>query len=403
MTNYHDVQVKNNAYGTLSQAYSATDTTLVLNTGEGARFPTLTGSQYFFATLLDTSNNLEIIKVTAISSDTLTVVRGQESTTARSFATNDRVELRVTAGVLNILSDIDEILPDQSVANDKVLTSSSGNVAWDSLDVDDFSGVNNTNTAFFSLPSGTTVQRPATAQVGYIRYNNDHYGGARPEYYATNSSWLPLNSPILNKYVVSATAAASGATIGTSGENGVFPSINAANNSTANTAFTSAGFTANEYTLTPINTITHNKLAITVKPMSSDSIFLLEYAGSLYSNSGYVWATFGRSTGTTAANCTLGSTKNVAHIREGGDGTSIDATSHSIARWHSSAHVHQGAFAAYDDPGTTDFVRYCIHFSNDSNHLIYVPFSGIATFTVTELDGSGTTKVSTDTPLEVNT
>ena len=57
MTNYHDIKFANNAYGTLSQGYSATDTNIVLTTGHGARFPTLTGSQYFFATLLDTSNN----------------------------------------------------------------------------------------------------------------------------------------------------------------------------------------------------------------------------------------------------------------------------------------------------------------------------------------------------------
>jgi len=121
MTNYHDIQFANNAYGTLSQAYATTATSIVLTTGHGARFPALTGSQYFFATLLDTSNNLEIVKVTARSTDTLTIVRAQEGTTARAFNTNDRVELRVTAGGLTILSDLDEILPDQSAATGKVL------------------------------------------------------------------------------------------------------------------------------------------------------------------------------------------------------------------------------------------------------------------------------------------
>ena len=43
MTNYHDIQFANNAYGTLSQAYATTATSIVLTTGHGARFPTLTG------------------------------------------------------------------------------------------------------------------------------------------------------------------------------------------------------------------------------------------------------------------------------------------------------------------------------------------------------------------------
>ena len=79
------------------------------------------------------------------------------------------------------------------------------------LDVTNFSSQNNTNTGFFSLPRGTTAQRPASSNQGYLRYNTDHYGGARPEFYAVNNEYLPLNSPILNKYIITASAAASGA------------------------------------------------------------------------------------------------------------------------------------------------------------------------------------------------
>jgi hypothetical protein len=57
------------------------------------------------ATLIDSSNNLEIVKCTTRSTDVLTVVRGQESTTARAYATGDRIELRITAGVLDALYD----------------------------------------------------------------------------------------------------------------------------------------------------------------------------------------------------------------------------------------------------------------------------------------------------------
>lgn len=97
------VKVANNAFGTLNAGITSSDTTIVLNAGEGARFPALTAGDYFFATLIDTTNNLEIVKATARATDTLTVVRGQDSTTARAFSTNDRFELRPTAALFNEL------------------------------------------------------------------------------------------------------------------------------------------------------------------------------------------------------------------------------------------------------------------------------------------------------------
>lgn len=393
MTNYHDIKFANNAYGTLSQGYSATDTTIVLTTGHGARFPGLTGSQYFFATLLDTSNNQEIVKVTARTNDTLTIVRAQEATTARAFATNDRIELRITAGGLGVLSDLDEILPDQSSASGKVITSNGGNAGFDALNVTDFSSTNNTATGFFSLPQGTTAQRPASGNAGYLRYNTDHYGGARPEYYAQNGEWLPLNSPILNKYVVCATGAASGYSGSDAGQ---FPS----NGST----WTTSGFVANEFKLTPVNDGTHNILSIIFKPMSTDSIILIEVTGSWYkdSSSQYGYVTIGRTIASTAAGTTAAAnTLNLGHLVRGGDGTSVSRDD-GLAAFNQLTHYHVGGFAVYDQPNTTDFVRYCIHFSMTNNSKIWFPVLGTGTMVVTELDGTGTTKVSTDAPLEVN-
>ena len=94
------LKVTNNAFGTLNASINSSATTIVLVAGQGARFPTLSAGDYFYATLIDTSNNLEIVKVTARSTDTLTVVRAQDNTTARAYATNDRFELRPTAVLL---------------------------------------------------------------------------------------------------------------------------------------------------------------------------------------------------------------------------------------------------------------------------------------------------------------
>ena len=95
------VKFANNAYSTLAASITSGATSVTLTTGEGARFPTLTGADYFYATLIDSSNNLEIVKVTARSTDVLTIVRGSESTTARAYASGDRLEQRITAAGLD--------------------------------------------------------------------------------------------------------------------------------------------------------------------------------------------------------------------------------------------------------------------------------------------------------------
>ena len=68
------VKITNNAAGTLAAGISSSATTLTVTTGQGALFPTLTGVDYCFLTLIDTSNNLEIVKCTACSTDSFTIV-----------------------------------------------------------------------------------------------------------------------------------------------------------------------------------------------------------------------------------------------------------------------------------------------------------------------------------------
>lgn len=91
------VKFANNAHSTLASSVSTSATSITVASGQGARFPSLSSGEYFYATLIDTSNNLEIVKVTGRSTDVLTATRAQEGTTARAFASGDRIELRVTA------------------------------------------------------------------------------------------------------------------------------------------------------------------------------------------------------------------------------------------------------------------------------------------------------------------
>lgn len=97
---------QNNAFGSLGATLSAVSTSLTLATGHGARFPAPTGGDHFLLTLIGldgggNENAWEIVRVTARSTDTLTVVRGQEGTTAALWASGSRVEARATKGTFD--------------------------------------------------------------------------------------------------------------------------------------------------------------------------------------------------------------------------------------------------------------------------------------------------------------
>ncbi len=102
------IQLKNNAVGYLATAISASDVGLVLQSGNGANFPSLTSVDYFYATLESSGGTSEIVKVTARSGDSLTIVRAQEGTTANSFAVGSRFELRVTAQSVKDIARYDQ-------------------------------------------------------------------------------------------------------------------------------------------------------------------------------------------------------------------------------------------------------------------------------------------------------
>lgn len=91
------IHLKNNAVGYLATAISASDTGAVLQTGNGASFPTLGVDGYFYATLESPSGTMEVVKVTARSGGSITIARAQEGTTAQSFAAGARCALRATA------------------------------------------------------------------------------------------------------------------------------------------------------------------------------------------------------------------------------------------------------------------------------------------------------------------
>lgn len=89
------ILVANNATSYLAGTLTAVATSLTVSSGTGTLFPTLSGSDVFYVTLTNVSNQNEIVKVTAKATDTFTIVRAQDGTSALAFAIGDKVELRV--------------------------------------------------------------------------------------------------------------------------------------------------------------------------------------------------------------------------------------------------------------------------------------------------------------------
>lgn len=97
----------NNAVGILTAPITTGSTSLTVQAGQGALFPLpiVANNTNFWATLVDalTETILEIVLVTARSADTFTIVRAQQGTTAKPYATGDSIQLRPTATGLDAM------------------------------------------------------------------------------------------------------------------------------------------------------------------------------------------------------------------------------------------------------------------------------------------------------------
>ena len=96
---------KNNVSVLLAGAINDSQTTITVN--NGSLLPSPSGGDFFRLTLIERNTNeidWEIVKVSARSGNDLTVLRGQEGTTARTWADLTRCEMRATAGALEALA-----------------------------------------------------------------------------------------------------------------------------------------------------------------------------------------------------------------------------------------------------------------------------------------------------------
>ncbi len=94
---------KNFAYSTVATAPSpaTSGTSIVVASGDGAKFPAAPFNATVWPTASNpTTANAEIVRVTAISTDILTVTRAQESSTARTVVVGDQIAATVTVKTL---------------------------------------------------------------------------------------------------------------------------------------------------------------------------------------------------------------------------------------------------------------------------------------------------------------
>jgi hypothetical protein len=89
----------NNASTTLASTGGINATALTMVLASAANFPVIVNvGDWFWATLADATNDVwEIVKVTATSGTTFTILRGQDGTTALTWAQGSVIEMRNNA------------------------------------------------------------------------------------------------------------------------------------------------------------------------------------------------------------------------------------------------------------------------------------------------------------------
>lgn len=156
---------KNFAVSTVATAPvpAASGTSLVVAAAQGARFPAIP----FNATIWPASTqpdptNAEIVRVTAISTDTFTITRAQESSSARSIVAGDQIAATVTAKTLTDAEGMPLALTGATAATRYVGGTASGAPVSGTFAVGDFV-IDQTGAVFVCTVAGS----PGTwAQVG---------------------------------------------------------------------------------------------------------------------------------------------------------------------------------------------------------------------------------------------
>jgi hypothetical protein len=158
------VLFKNNAQSSLASTLNTTATTATVLAGTGSVFPSPTGSDYFVMTLADqtTQTIREIVWVTNVTGDTLTIVRAQEGTAALDWVVGDVAANWLTAGQMQLFTQgggaaggvLSGTYPDPGFATGAVNTAALGAGAVTTANV----AANNITNALLAAMAATTVK-----------------------------------------------------------------------------------------------------------------------------------------------------------------------------------------------------------------------------------------------------
>ena len=173
------VKFANLASSTL--ASSLTNSATSISVTDASSFPTLGAGDYFYASIGEGSLS-EIVKVTAVSSNTFTAVRGQDGTTARSHDSGTSVALRVVAAALD----------DIASAADTESVSISGDTMTGTLNMG-ANAITSTGTISSGAITATSLTLPSSHSMQKITV----FGGGH-EWIGTSNNTLELSGASIN-------------------------------------------------------------------------------------------------------------------------------------------------------------------------------------------------------------
>lgn len=130
----------NFAYSTVATAPSpaTSGTSLIVAAGDGARFPAVPFNAVVWPVgALPLATNAEIVRVTNIATDTLTIVRAQESSSARTIVAGDQIDAAITRKTLVDLQSSTALFGDGSdgTVTISVTTALTRDMMYDTLTV----------------------------------------------------------------------------------------------------------------------------------------------------------------------------------------------------------------------------------------------------------------------------
>jgi hypothetical protein len=95
-----NIRFTNNASAELASGITNSQTTITVEAGKGALFPVVSGATYAIATIESDLGVIEIVRITGVAGDVLTVTRAQEGTIGVAFSSGSRIECRLTAAIV---------------------------------------------------------------------------------------------------------------------------------------------------------------------------------------------------------------------------------------------------------------------------------------------------------------